>query len=54
MNGFVVKILSFIIAVGIFMGWMSLVGSSHVFETIIGLVIAAGSGYWINKKLNRS
>ena len=36
-----------IVAILIFIGWMSLVGSPSENETIIGLFIAGGVGVWI-------
>jgi hypothetical protein len=31
---------------------MKIVGNPHVVETLMGLVIAIGAGFWINIKLN--
>lgn len=42
----IAKILGRTVAIGIFVGWMSLVGSPHVVETSIGLVIAIAVGVW--------
>ena len=48
----IAKILGWIIGIGIFVGWMSLVGNPHVVETSIGLVIAIGVGLWVYVKLS--
>ncbi|MDR2790281.1 MAG: hypothetical protein LBB59_04840 [Campylobacteraceae bacterium] len=48
-----IKILSATIAVIIFLVWMGLVGNPHVAETVIGLLIAVISGFWINGKLSK-
>lgn len=44
-------LVSWIVAIGVFIGFMSLVGSPHVVETIIGLVFGAFSGLFTYKKL---
>ena len=46
------SIISWIIAIAIFIGWMSLVGSSSTTETIIGLVLAGGVGLWVCESIN--
>jgi hypothetical protein len=46
------KFLGVIVAIGIFIGFMSLVGSPHVVETSIGLVIAIGAGVWVYIKVS--
>jgi multisubunit Na+/H+ antiporter MnhE subunit len=48
-----IKILSVLIAIIIFILWMSLVGNPHVVETVIGLLIATTSGFLINRKLSK-
>ncbi|MDD3499788.1 hypothetical protein [Sulfurovum sp.] len=45
------KIISLIIAIAIFIGWMFLVGSPSETETIIGLIIAGGVGLWLCNSL---
>lgn len=46
-------ILGWIVTIGIFVGWMSLIGNPHVVETSIGLVIAAGAGFWVYYRLSQ-
>jgi len=45
------KVISLIITIGVFIGWMSLVGSPSETETIIGLCISGGVGLWVCNKL---
>lgn len=48
----IAKIFGLIAAIGLFVGWMSLVGNPHVVETSIGLVIAISAGVWVYLKLS--
>lgn len=48
----IAKILGVTIAIAIFVGFMSLVGSPHVVETSIGLVISIGVGVWVYLKVS--
>lgn len=48
------KIIAFIVGIGIFIGWMSIVGNPHVVETTMGLVIAIGAGIFVYIKLSRN
>ena len=41
------QIISWIVAIVIFVGWMILVGSPSTTETIIGLIIAGSTGVWV-------
>lgn len=38
------KIIAWIVGIGIFIGWMNLVGSPSETETVLGLGIALGAG----------
>lgn len=44
-------IISLVVGISIFVVWMKMVGSPHVIETCIGLVLAIGTGLWINYKI---
>jgi hypothetical protein len=46
------KFLGVTVAIGIFVGFMSLVGSPHVNETAMGLVISIGIGFWVYFKIS--
>lgn len=46
------KIVAFIIGIGIFIGWMKLVGNPHVVETSMGLAISVIAGGWVYLKLS--
>jgi len=46
------KILGWIVVIGVFVGWMSLVGSPHVNETAMGLVIAVILGLAVYAKVS--
>ena len=48
------KIVALVVALAIFGGWMSIVGNPHVVETVIGLVLAFGSGFWVYRALSKS
>lgn len=48
------RMLSFVVALLVFLGWMRLVGNPHVVETVIGLVIAVVAGLWVNSKLRKA
>ncbi len=41
------KIVSLLVAIGVFALWLSVVGNPHVVETVIGLVLAAFAGFWV-------
>ena len=45
-------IISLIIGISIFVIFMRLVGSPHVIETCIGLVLAIGTGLFVNYKIS--
>ena len=45
-NKFTKQILSILIGVVIFGIWLSIVGNPHVVETVIGLILAFGSGFY--------
>ena len=47
------KIVALVVALAIFGGWMSIVGNPHVVETVIGLVLAFASGFWIYRTLSK-
>lgn len=40
-------LLALIAALGVFAGWLSVVGNPHVVETVIGLVFAVVAGAWV-------
>ncbi len=42
---------AWIVGLGLFGGWMSIVGNPHVIETVIGLIIGIGAGFWVYSKL---
>lgn len=44
---------SFIAALLVFGGWMSIVGNPHVAETVIGLVLALVVWAWTYRKLKK-
>lgn len=39
-------LVSIVVALAVFGGWMSIVGNPHVVETVIGLVFGAIAGGW--------
>lgn len=41
------KILGLVAALVVFAVWMRMVGNPHVIETVIGVVLAAISGFWV-------
>lgn len=41
------RFLGLLVAFGVFLGWIRIVGNPHVVETVIGLVIAAAAGIWV-------
>lgn len=41
------KFLGLIAALAVFSAWLSVVGNPHVVETVIGLVLAVISGFWV-------
>tara|TARA_B100000524_G_C23328748_1_gene253758 strand:- start:235 stop:405 length:171 start_codon:yes stop_codon:yes gene_type:complete len=45
-NNFTKQILSILVGVVIFGIWLSIVGNPHVVETVIGLILAFGSGFY--------
>jgi len=47
------KLLGLLAALGVFLGWLRVVGNPHVVETVIGLVIAAIAGVWVFLKARR-
>lgn len=47
------KFLGMTVAIGIFVGFMSLVGSPHVNETAMGFVIAIVAGLAVYLKVSR-
>jgi hypothetical protein len=47
------KIAALIVGLGIFGGWMSIVGNPHVVETIIGLALAFAGGFLAFKQLSK-
>lgn len=47
------QFLGLLTAVVVFISWMSLVGSPHVIETVIGLVIAMIVGLFVYFKVRR-
>ncbi len=48
------KIISWSVGIGVFIGWMNLVGSPSEKETVIGLFIAFLAGFFTCKFLNCS
>lgn len=48
----IAKILGLVVAIGIFVGFMSLVGSPHVNETAMGLVISIIAGLAVYLKVS--
>ena len=48
------RLLSVVIALLLFLGWMRLVGNPHVVETVIGLVIAVVAGLWVHSRLKKA
>ena len=48
------KSIPVIVALSVFVVWMKIVGSPHLVETIIGLVLATVSGIWVFVKTRRS
>lgn len=47
------KLLGFVVALIVFLGWMRIVGNPHVVETVIGLGLAVGAGIWIFLKTRK-
>ncbi len=47
------KYIGIIAGLAVFGVWMSIVGNPHVVETVIGLVIATGVGFWVYKKISK-
>lgn len=45
------KLIGLITGLAVFLGWLSLVGNPHVVETVIGLVLALISGFWVFFKI---
>jgi multisubunit Na+/H+ antiporter MnhE subunit len=41
-----------IVGAAVFVVWLQLVGNPHVVETIIGLVIAIATGWWVGRLLS--
>lgn len=41
------KFLGLIAALAVFSAWLSVVGNPHVVETVIGLVLAVITGFWV-------
>jgi putative flippase GtrA len=44
------KTVGLVVALLVFVAWIGLVGNPHVVETIIGLIIAVVSGFWVSRK----
>ncbi|MBN2965211.1 hypothetical protein JWV37_10495 [Sulfurospirillum sp. T05] len=44
--------ISLIVGLSVFLGWMSLVGNPHVVETSMGLIISIIVAVWISHKIN--
>jgi hypothetical protein len=49
----VIRLLAVIVGLSVFGVWMSIVGNPHVVETVIGLVLAFGTGFYIWYKLRQ-
>lgn len=47
------KIIALIIALLVFLAWLSVIGNPHVIETILGLIIAVTAGAWAYIKLRK-
>jgi multisubunit Na+/H+ antiporter MnhE subunit len=47
------RFFSFLAGVLAFLVWIRLVGNPHVVETVIGLLLAIGVGWWVHRTLRR-
>lgn len=46
-------LIGWVVGMGVFIVWISLVGNPHVVETAIGLIMGVAAGYWAYRKLRR-
>ncbi len=47
------RIGALVAGLAVFGVWMTIVGNPHVVETVIGLVLAAGVGFYVHRWLSR-
>lgn len=45
------KLVGIVAGLAVFGFWMSIVGNPHVVETVIGLILGLGVGFWVYKQL---
>jgi len=45
------KLVGIIAGLLVFGVWMNIVGNPHVVETVIGLIIGIGVGFWVYKQV---
>lgn len=47
-------LISIIVTLTVFIGWLSLVGNPHVVETVIGVIIAVIAGFYVFIKCKKN